>query len=114
MDIYFIKPQDLLALSTASFAWRFIKDKRLSRSRILSEYSLHRQEERGGKAVLESNISTGDGAQSRPDDPLACTGWKPRRMKKTKISETPFKPDISKKKGIYSEYKPLDWFLGKI
>jgi hypothetical protein len=26
-DIYFIKPQDLLALSTASFAWRFIKDK---------------------------------------------------------------------------------------
>jgi hypothetical protein len=26
-DICFIKPQDLLALSTASFAWRFIKVK---------------------------------------------------------------------------------------
>jgi hypothetical protein len=85
----------LLALSTTSFAWRFIKVKRPSRSAILSEYSLHQQEERGGEAVPESNILTGDGARSRPDDPPACTGWKPSRKKKTNISETPFKPDIS-------------------
>jgi hypothetical protein len=44
MDICFIKPQDLLALSIAIYAWRFAKDKRLSRSEILEEYSVHRQE----------------------------------------------------------------------
>jgi hypothetical protein len=44
MDIYFIKPQDLLALSIAICAWRFIKDKQPSRSEILKEYSVHRQE----------------------------------------------------------------------
>jgi hypothetical protein len=44
MDIYFIKPQDLLALSKAIFSWRFIKDKQPSRSKILNEYSVHRQE----------------------------------------------------------------------
>jgi hypothetical protein len=58
MDICFIKPQDLLALSIAICAWRFAKDKRLSRSEILEEYSVHRQAERGGKAILESNTST--------------------------------------------------------
>jgi hypothetical protein len=62
MDIYFIKPQDLLALSKASFAWRFIKDKRPSRSAILNKYSLHRQEERGGEVAPESNLLTGDEA----------------------------------------------------
>jgi hypothetical protein len=44
MDIYFIKPQDLLALSIAICAWRFAKDKWLSRSEILEEYSAHWQE----------------------------------------------------------------------
>jgi hypothetical protein len=73
-DIYFIKPQDLLALSKASFAWHFIKDKRPSRSEILSEYSVHRQEGRGGKEAPESNISAGDEARSRPNDPPTCAG----------------------------------------
>jgi hypothetical protein len=45
VDIYFIKPQDLLALSKAIIAWRFIKDKCPLRSKILDEYSVHRQEE---------------------------------------------------------------------
>jgi hypothetical protein len=76
MDICFIEPQDLLALSKTICAWRFSKDRRLSRSKILNVYSLHRQEEGGGKATLESNISTGDGTRSRPDDPPACIGWK--------------------------------------
>jgi hypothetical protein len=83
MDIYFIKPQDLLALSIVSFAWRFIKDKRPSRSEILNEYSVHRQEGRGGEGALESNILAGDEARSRPDDPPARTGWKPTKKKKT-------------------------------
>jgi hypothetical protein len=64
MDIYFIKPQDLLALSKAIFAWRFIKDKRPSRSEILNKYSIHRQEGQGGKEALESNILAGDEARS--------------------------------------------------
>jgi hypothetical protein len=63
-DIYFIKPQDLLALSKAICAWRFIKDRQLSRSEILNVYSLHQQEERGGKAIPESNILIGYGTQS--------------------------------------------------
>jgi hypothetical protein len=75
-DICFIKPQDLLALSKAICAWRFSKNRQLSRSEILNIYSSHRQEERGGKATPESNISTGDGTRSRPDDPPACIGWK--------------------------------------
>jgi hypothetical protein len=44
MDICFINPQDLLALSIAIYAWRFAKVKRLSRSEILKEYSAHWQE----------------------------------------------------------------------
>jgi hypothetical protein len=43
VDIYFIKPQDLLALSKAICAWRFIKDKWPSRFEILNEYSAHQQ-----------------------------------------------------------------------
>jgi hypothetical protein len=45
MDTYFIKPQDLLALSIAICGWHFAKVKRLSRSAILEEYSAHQQEE---------------------------------------------------------------------
>jgi hypothetical protein len=62
MDIYFIKPQDLLALSIAICAWRFAKVKRLSRSAILEEYSAHQQEGRGGDEALESKTSAEDGA----------------------------------------------------
>jgi hypothetical protein len=62
MDICFIKPQDLLALSIAICAWRFDKVKRLSRSAILEEYSTHRQEGRGGDEAPESKVSAEDGA----------------------------------------------------
>jgi hypothetical protein len=62
MDICFIKPQDLLALSIAVCAWRFAKDKRLSRSKILEEYLAHRREGRGGDEVMESRTSAGEEA----------------------------------------------------
>jgi hypothetical protein len=51
MDICFIKPQDLLALSIAICAWRFAKDKRFSRSKILKEYSAHWQQRREGNEI---------------------------------------------------------------
>jgi hypothetical protein len=62
MDIYFIKPQALLALSIAICAWHFAKDKQLSRSEILEEYSAHWQERREGNETLESKASAEDGA----------------------------------------------------
>jgi hypothetical protein len=62
MDICFIKPQDLLALSIAICAWRFAKGKRLSRSEILKEYPAHWQERREGDKTLKSKTSAGDGA----------------------------------------------------
>jgi hypothetical protein len=62
MDICFMKPQALLALSIAICAWRFAKDKRLSRSEILEEYSAHWQEGREGDEAPESKTSAGDGA----------------------------------------------------
>jgi hypothetical protein len=62
MDICFMKPQALLALSIAICAWHFAKDKRLSRSEILEEYSAHWHEEREGDEALESKASAGDGA----------------------------------------------------
>jgi hypothetical protein len=62
MDIYFMNPQALLALSIAICAWRFAKDKRLSRSEILEEYSAHLQERREGDETRESKTSPGDGA----------------------------------------------------
>jgi hypothetical protein len=74
VDIYFINPQDLLALSKALFARRFIKDKRPARSEILDEYSVHQQEEQGGKGATESNILAGGKSRPRFGDPPACTG----------------------------------------
>jgi hypothetical protein len=62
MDICFIKLQDLLALPIAICAWCFAKDKRLSRSKILEEYSVHRQEGLEGNEAPESKTSAGDGA----------------------------------------------------
>jgi hypothetical protein len=94
VDIYFIKPQDLLALSKAIFAWRFIKDKRPSRSEILDKYSVHRQEERGGKETPEPNISAGGDARPRPGDPPACIGWKPIERKRKHLRNSS-KHDIS-------------------
>jgi hypothetical protein len=85
MDICFIKPQDLLALSKAVFAWRFIKDKRPSRSKILDTYSVHWQEERGGEGAPESNALAGDEPQSRFGDPPACAGWKPKEGKRKQL-----------------------------
>jgi hypothetical protein len=82
VDICFIKPQDLLALSKAIFAWCFIKDKRPSTSEILDKYSVHRQEERGGEEAPESNISAGGDPRPRSIDPLARTGWKPTGRKR--------------------------------
>jgi hypothetical protein len=87
MDICIIKPQDFLALSIAICAWRFAKDKRLSRSEILEAYSAHRQEGRGGDEAPRSKTSAGDGARSRPDDPPARIGWKPKEKEKRSISE---------------------------
>jgi hypothetical protein len=60
IDICFINPQDLLALSIAICTWRFAKDKRLSRSKILEEYSAHWQEGRGGNEDPESKMLVGD------------------------------------------------------
>jgi hypothetical protein len=74
VDICFIKPQDLLALSKAIVTWRFIKNKQPSRSKILDEYSVHRQEERGGEEALESNISAGGDSRPQSGDPPARTG----------------------------------------
>jgi hypothetical protein len=62
MNIFFIKPQDLLALYIAICAWRFDKVKWLSRSAILEEYSTHRQEGRGGDKAPESKAPAEDGA----------------------------------------------------
>jgi hypothetical protein len=62
MDICFIKPQDLLALSIAIYAWRLDKVKRLSRSAILEEYSSHRQTGRGGDETPKLKALAEDGA----------------------------------------------------
>jgi hypothetical protein len=62
IDIRFIKPQALLALSTAICAWRLAKVKRFSRSEILEEYSAHWQQRREGDKTLESNALAEEGA----------------------------------------------------
>jgi hypothetical protein len=76
LDTCFIISWDLLALSKEICAWRFIKDRRPSRSKILNEYSSHQQRGRGGEENPEANVLTGDGARSQPDDPPAGTSWK--------------------------------------
>jgi hypothetical protein len=37
-----------------------------------------------------------------------------KKKEENNIPETSFKTDVSRKKSIYSKYKPLDWFSGKI
>jgi hypothetical protein len=60
----FIKPQALLALSTAICAWRLAKVKQFSRSEILEAYSAHWQQRRGGDKALEPNALAEEGAWS--------------------------------------------------
>jgi hypothetical protein len=87
MDICFIKPQDLLALSIAICAWRLDKVKRLSRSAILEEYSSHQQTGRGGDETPESRASAEDGARPRPDNLPARIGWKAKEKEERNNSE---------------------------
>jgi hypothetical protein len=94
MDICFIKPQDLLALSKAIFAWCFIKDKLPSRSKILNEYLVHRHEERGGEEAPELTILAGGEPRPRPGKPPACIGWKPIERKRKHLRNSS-KHDIS-------------------
>jgi hypothetical protein len=63
-DIYFIRPQALLALSIAICAWHLAKVKRFSRSKILEEYSAHWQQRRGGDKALKPNALAEEGAWS--------------------------------------------------
>jgi hypothetical protein len=106
MDICFIKPQDLLALSIAICAWRFAKDQRLSRSKILEEYSAHRQEGWGGDEAPKLKASAGDGARSRPDDPPARIGWKPKKKKIEASQKTKLNMTFCKRRNIYKKCKP--------
>jgi hypothetical protein len=97
----------LLAFSKASFAWHFIKDKRPSRSEILSEYSIHRQEGRGGEEAPESNTLAGDEARSRPDDPPTCAGWKPMEIKKATSQKLNQSATFHKRKVFAMSTSPL-------
>jgi hypothetical protein len=62
IDIHFIKPQALLALSIVICAWCLAKVKRFSRSEILEEYLAHWQQWQGGNETLESKALAEDGA----------------------------------------------------
>jgi hypothetical protein len=64
IDIRFIKPQALLALSIVICAWRLAKVKRFLKSEILEEYSAHWQQRRGGDKTLESKAPAEVGAWS--------------------------------------------------
>jgi hypothetical protein len=72
IDICFVKPQALLALSIAICAWRLAKVKRASRSEILEEYSPHWQHRRGGDKILEPNAWAKEGAWPRLKGSLMC------------------------------------------
>jgi hypothetical protein len=78
IDIRFIKPQVLLALSIVIYAWRLTKVKRFSRSEILEEYSAHWQQRRGGDETLESNAPAEEGAWSRLEGSPMRIDWKPK------------------------------------
>jgi DNA relaxase NicK len=81
MDICFVKPQALLALSIAICAWRLAKVKRDSRSEILEEYSAHWLHQRGGDEILEPNARAEEGAWSRFKGSLMCIDWKSKEKK---------------------------------
>jgi hypothetical protein len=82
IDIRFIKPQALLALSIVICAWRLAKVKRFSRSEILEEYLAHWQQRRGGDETLESNAL--EGAWSRLEGSPIHIDWKPKKKEKEK------------------------------
>jgi hypothetical protein len=110
MDICFIKPQDLLALSIAICTWRLDKVKRLSRSAILEEYSSHRQTECGGDETPEPKASAEDEARSIPDNLPARVGWKTK--KEGSISEAQPNMIFHKRRYIYKSISPLTKVLG--
>jgi hypothetical protein len=112
MDICFIKPQDLLALSIAICAWRLDKVKRLSRSAILEEYSLHWQTGRGGNKTPESKASAEDGARPRPDNLPARTGWKAKEKEEMNNSEAKPNTIFHKRGYIYKSISPMTKVLG--
>jgi hypothetical protein len=107
MDICFIKPQDLLALSIAICAWHLDKVKRLLRSAILEEYSLHRQTGRGGDETPESKASAEDEARPRPDNLPARVGWKTKEKEERSISEAKPNMTFRKRRYIYKSISPL-------
>jgi hypothetical protein len=80
-NIFFVKPQALLALSIAICAWHLAKVKRASRSEILEEYSVHWQHRRGGDEILEPNAQAEEGAWSRLKGSLMCIDWKSSKRK---------------------------------
>jgi hypothetical protein len=112
MDIFFIKPQDLLALSIAIYAWRLDKVRRLSRSAILEKYSSHRQTGREGDETPESRASVEDGARLRPDNLLARTGWKAKEKEERNNSEAKPNTIFYKRGYIYKSISPLTKVLG--
>jgi hypothetical protein len=95
IDICFIKPQDLLALSIAICAWRLDKVKRLLRSAILEEYSSHWQTGRGGDKTLESKASAEDEARPRPDNLPARVSWTTKEKRREEHLRSQTKYDSS-------------------
>jgi hypothetical protein len=108
LDTCFIRSWDLPAFSKAICAWRFIKDRWLSRSKILDEYSSHRQKEGGGEEVSKSNILTGDNARVRPDDSPAGASWKSRKEKEREdihLRKPHSSQPLHKQEDIYNKCK---------
>jgi hypothetical protein len=81
IDICFIKPEALLALSNAICAWHLAKVKRFSRSEILEEYSAHWQQRRGDNKNLETNVLAEEGAWSRLKGSPMRIDWKSKERK---------------------------------
>jgi hypothetical protein len=71
----------LLALSIAICASCFARDKRLSRSEILEDYSAHWQERQEGDKTPESKTSAADRAELQLEGSPACIDWKPKEKK---------------------------------
>jgi hypothetical protein len=81
MDIRFVRPQALLALSIAICAWRLAKVKRDSRSEILKEYSVHWLHRRGVDGILEPNMWAEEGAWPQLKGSSMRIDWKSKEKK---------------------------------
>jgi hypothetical protein len=81
MDICFVKPQALLALSIAICAWCLAKVKRDSRLEILEEYSMHWLHWRGVDEILKPNVWAEEGAWPQVKGSLMCIDWKSKEKK---------------------------------